>query len=496
MKHLSTVSPVARAPWSRWTPLLAALVLAGCASAPAVDPGAIAAAPASFKHPSGPWVATVPTPALTQTAGDWWRIFDDPTLDALIEHADRYNTQIAQSAARLKQSQALLRHAQSDRSVHMGFGAGATRRAGGDTLSGSTPSQLFNANLQLSYEVDLWGRLDRATDAASLDAQSRAALLQSTRLLVQSQVAQTYLTLRTLDLERSLVRDTVAAYRDTLSLTQSRFQAGDVAELDLARVSSEVASTESDALALDRQRALLEHALATLVGEAAADFSLPGSSARTWVGALPVIPEGVPATVLTRRPDVLAARANLLGAQTRVGVAQSAWFPNLSLTAAGGAASSDLSDVFRWSARAWGVGALLSLPLLDGGRRAAGIEAAQAQLDEATATYRSQVLTAFQDVEDQLASLQLLAQQSQAQDRAVGSAQQATRMSDARYRNGLTSQLELLDARRSELRNRRQALAVRSAQFQATVMLIRALGGSWGPARSTAQDPAAAAKMG
>jgi multidrug efflux system outer membrane protein len=260
-----------------------------------------------------------------------------------------------------------------------------------------------------------------------------------------------------------------------------------VAELEVVRVQTEVAATESEALALDRQRATLEHALAVLVGDAASSFQL---DAADWNTALPVIPAGVPGTVLARRPDVAAAQSNLLAAQARVGVAQTAWFPSVSLTAAGGYASPELGDVFKWSARAWGIGALLSVPLLDGGRREAGVQAAQAQLDGATAQYRGQVLAAFQEVEDQLSALRLLDQQAQAQGRAVASASRATVLSNARYRNGLVSQLDLLEARRSELQNRRQALGVRSAQYQATVGLVRALGGSWDAADKSAVEVA------
>jgi len=183
--------------------------------------------------------------------------------------------------------------------------------------------------------------------------------------------------------------------------------------------------------------------------------------------------------VLARRPDVSAAQSAMLAAQARVGVARAAWFPSVSLTGAGGYASPELGDLFKWSARAWSVGALLSLPLLDGGRREAGVQGAQAQLDAALASYRGQVLTAFREVEDQLSSLRLLEEQAEAQARAVASASRATLLSDSRWRNGLVSQLELLDARRSELRNRRQALQVKSAQYQACVALIRALGGGW-----------------
>jgi len=305
-------------------------------------------------------------------------------------------------------------------------------------------------------------------------------------LLVQAEVAQNYLTLRALDDERTLMRDTVEAYRGTLQLTERRQRAGDLAELDVARVQTELASTESDALALDRQRAVMEHALAVLTGELASNFSLPSAP---WTTALPSIPAGLPSSVLERRPDVAAAQKTVMAAQARLGVAQTAWFPQIALTAGGGFASPDLGDLFKWSARSWGIGALLSLPILDGGRREAGVQSASAQLDGALANYRTEVLVAFKEVEDQLASLRLLDEQAAVQGRAVSSARRATTLSDSRYRNGMVSQLDLLDARRSELRNRRQALQVKSAQYQATVGLIRALGGGWGQVQPLAAGP-------
>ena len=455
-------------------PLLAALVLAGCASVPDIDPSALPVTPAAFKERDGRWTVAAPAEALPR--GEWWRAFADPVLDDLIERAARNNTSIQVAAARVTQARALVRAADADRAPQVSVGAGASRQT--DPLhAGGPPSTLVTAGASLSYEVDLVGRLSRATDAAVADAQAREALLQSTRLLVQADVAQTVLALRVLDVERKLVRDTVLAYQDTLRLIERRHLAGDVAELDVARVRTEVAATESEALSLDRRRAELENALAVLLGENASTFSLAESNVDIPV---PSIPAGVPSTVLARRPDVAAAQRSISAAQARVGVAQAAWFPSLSLTADGGYASPQLGDLFKWSARSWGIGALLSLPLFDGGRRAAGVQNAQAELDIALASYRQQVLVAFKDVEDQLAALRLLAEQSQAQARAVESAARATTLSGSRYRNGYVSQLELLDAQRSELRNRRQALQVQATQYQATVGLIRALGGGWG----------------
>ncbi|HJV24600.1 MAG TPA: efflux transporter outer membrane subunit [Aromatoleum sp.] len=458
-------------------PLLAALILAGCATAPQIDPAALPTAPAAFKEGDGRWTQVLPAEA--QADGAWWKTFSDPVLDGLVERALERNNSIQIAAARLAQSRALLQATDAQRAPQIGLGVNALRQGGAITPAGGNAGNLFQAGANFSWELDVFGRLSQASQAASLDTDSREALLRNARLLVQADVARSYLALRALDVERALVRETVGAYRDTLALTERRFEAGDIAELDVARVRTELAATESDALALDRRRAEVEHALAVLVGDTASDFNI---GAADWNTALPVIPAGVPSTVLTRRPDVAAARQTMLAAQARVGVAQAAWFPDIALTGSGGYASTDLGDLFKWSARSWGIGALLSLPIFDGGRRDAGVKSASAELDAALAGYREQVLVAFKEVEDQLSSLRLLADQSEAQSRAVASASRATVLSDVRYRSGYVSQLDLLDARRSELRNRREALQVRAAQYQATVGLVRALGGGWSPA--------------
>ena len=451
------------------------LLLAGCASTPPpIDASRLPEVPASFKEGDGRW--TVAPPAEAQPRGEWWRAFADPVLDELIERAGRGNTGIQVAAARLTQARAFARATDADRSLQAGVGASANRLRGIVGGSSGPARSLFAARADLSYEVDLFGRLSQASAAAGLDVQAREGLLQSARLLVQAEVAQTYLTLRALDVERALVRGTVGAYRGTLELTEQRLRAGDVAELDVARARTEVAATESDAFALDRRRAELEHALAVLVGEVPSSFAM---EAAEWRTALPVIPAGVPGTVLTRRPDVSAAQNTLLAAQARVGVAKAAWFPRVALTASGGYVSPELSDLFESASRAGALGVLAALPLLDGGRREAGLQGASAELEAALASYREQILVAFQDVEDQLAALRLLAEQAAAQGRAVESASRSTALSDVRYRNGYVSQLDLLDAQRSELRNRREALQVRSAQYQATVGLVRALGGGW-----------------
>lgn len=450
------------------TVLMAALVLAGCATSPVLAPDALPPVPAAFKE-------ATPTAAVSAQAGAWWLSFSDPVLADLVQRADRSNNTLQLAAARLAQARALLKRADAERLPTLAASAGAAREA--SPLTGHRPSTQISVGASLSYEVDLVGRLAQASGAAALDAREREALLQDARLLVHADVARSYFVLRALDAELRLVQGTADTYRETLRLTERRFAAGDIPELEVARARSELAATEAEAFALERQRSQVEHALALLVGESASGF---GIASAPWQAVLPQVPAGVPSTVLARRPDVAAAQSALQAAQARVGIAQAAWWPTLALTAAGGQASPELSDVFRTAARTWGVSLLLDLPLFDGGRRAAGVAQSEAQMQAAVARLREQMLVAFKDVEDELAALRLLAQQDEAQARAVAAAARVTVLSATRYRNGLVSQLELLDAQRSELRNRRQALQVRSAQFQSTVGLIRALGGGWG----------------
>jgi len=450
-----------------------AFVVAGCA-APPIDPSDLPRTPAAFKEDAPRFKVMAALPA----DGAWWSVFGDPVLGDLVRRADRGNTSIRVAAARLVQARALLRDADSQRLPQVGLGVSAQRGDGltVTNLPAGHPLDLYSLGANVSWEADLFGRLRRASDAAALDAEASRALLANTRLVIEADVAQAYLALRALDEERALVRQTVGAFRGTLDLTERRYRAGDVAELDVARAATQVAATEADALALDRRRAQLEHAIAVLVGDVPSDFALAETP---WAATLPSIPAGLPAEVLARRPDVAAAQASMLAAQARVGVAKAAWFPDIALTGAGGVASLQLSDLLKYSARAWSLGALASLPIFDGGRREAGVRFASGGMDAAIAQYREQVLVALRDVEDQLAALRLLERQGEAEQRAVDAAARATALSERRWREGLVSQLELLDAQRSELAGRRAAVEVKSARYQATVGLVRALGGGW-----------------
>jgi len=449
------------------------LSLAGCAGpVPATTAGTVAI-PAAFKPPAS--LAAYPS-AAAQPAGAWWRVFQDPVLDELAERAAARNTRVDEAAARLAQARALVQAAASQRQPQLSASAGAGRQGGPLVNAAGGSGTLLTLGVGASWEADLFGRQAAAGHAAALDAEAAAAQLQGTRLAVQSEVAQHVLALRAIDAERALQRDTLAAWRASLQITEERRRLGGVGEPAVARAAADVASAEAEALALDRRRAEIEHALALLVGEAASTFAL---AERTTDTELPHIPTGIPSEVLVRRYDVTATQQRLRAAQARAGAAQAAWFPSLSLTASGGQASSELSNLLAGSMRAWGVGALLSLPLLDGGRRDAARQQAQADLDLAAAQYRGQVLLALQDVEDQLAALQTLDGQAQAQQRAAALAQRSAALTASRERQGLASRLELLEARRHALQSQRQWLQVMAAQRVATVALIRALGGGW-----------------
>jgi multidrug efflux system outer membrane protein len=443
------------------------------------------ATPAVFREADARWTSVAPADTLPR--GEWWKVFADPVLDNLIERGTggkAGNTSIQQAAARLSQARAQARAAGAARMPQAGINAGVSRQGGPLINAAGADGTLLTASGTLSYEVDLVGKLSRAAEAATLDAQSRESLLQSARLVAQADIAQTYFSLRSLDAERALVRAMAATQRDSLKLVERRRSAGLITEMELARARAELETVEAEAISLERRRAELEHALAFMAGDIPAAFRIEEGA---FSAALPHIPPGIPSTVLARRPDVSAAQRSVLAAQTRLGAAHVAWFPNLSLTGAAGYASPELSDLFTLSARAWSIGALLAMPIFDGGRREAGIQSAGADLELANAGYREQVLVAFRDVEDQLSALRLLAGQSDALSRAAASASHAATLSESLHRNGLVSQLDLLDARRADLRARRTALGVQSQRYLATVGLVRALGGGWAPAAIVGQ---------
>lgn len=452
-----------------WAMLLGTTGCTGMAQ----EPGGLPVPPGAFREagPAAQALDDVPP------RGTWWRAFGDPALDDLIERANRGSFTVRQAAGRLQQAQALHGTAQAAQRPLIAFNANAARADGGLTnaANGSSGSFYFGG-LNLLYEIDLFGRLARASKAAAAEVREQEGLLQAAQLLIQSDIAQTYFTLRALDAERALLRDGAAAQARAVALTDGLFRSGLAAELTLVRLQTFADSIRAEAVGLDQRRAELEHALAVLVGEPASSFQLaPGDQ----VARLPSIPPGIPGMVLARRPDVGAARAAMFAAQVRVGVAHDSWLPTISLSGLSGLASPSVANLVGGSASSSSAGALLSVPLLDGGRHRAVVAKADADLEVAAASYGSQVLVAIKEVEDQLSALRLLAEREAVVSRGAAAAQRTSQLVASNQKDGLASQLEVIDAEAKALTDRRQELQVRAARLVATVGLVRALGGGW-----------------
>jgi multidrug efflux system outer membrane protein len=469
---------------------LTALLLTACAAPefkqPAVD------VPAAFKESANP-VRTAADGSTWQPAqaaeaqprGEWWLAFNDTALNALIAEATRANANLSVAAARVRQARAIAGIAEADRIPQVGVRAGAQRQQQSDVALGLpagtpvAPGNVFTAQLTASYEVDLFGRVSSNVSAARNDAASIEATYRSVLLAVQADVAQTYFRLRATDAELETLSRTVQTREENVKVNQRRFDLGDIGEFDLARAKTELATTRAEAIGLQRQRATTEHALAVLLGKPAASYTA-GASPLLDTSLLPVIPAGLPSSLLERRPDIAAAQRAMEASNARIGVARSAMFPALALNAnAGGTSGNTVAEVFKWSSRSWVLGALMSMPLIDGGRNKANIARSEAALEESVGTYRQNVLVAFAEVEDNLAGLRILAGQTEQIDAAVVSARRSADLAQKLYDAGRSSYLELLDAQRNLAAVERSAVQLRGNRAVTTVALIRALGGGW-----------------
>jgi multidrug efflux system outer membrane protein len=461
-----------------------ALMLTACHTAPPA-PQATIEVPAAYKEAAAMqarWKAAQPAEA--QPRGEWWRAFNDPTLNDLQQQAEAGNPGLAAAAARVKAARALLRGAEAGRMPQVNLQAGVSRQklssvqAGVPADTHVAPGSIWQAGVGASYEVDLFQRVANGVQAAEADAQAIEASQRSVRLALQADVAQAYYQLRTLDAEVDVLKRTLALREQTLGLVEKRRAAGDVSELDLARAKADRASTRAELQGLQGQRQRAEHALALLLGQTPSAFQLAPQPLPADL-AMPSVPAGLPSALLERRPDVAAAQASMMAANARVGQARSALFPALVLTAQGGQASAELADLFTLNARNWLVSAVFNLPVIDGGRNKAAITRAEAALEESVAGYRQSVLQAFGDVEGQLASLGSARDQAESVDEALVAARRSTELADKRYRAGEDSFLTLLDTQRSLLSTERQSVQLRGAWASQTVGLVRALGGGW-----------------
>ena len=337
---------------------------------------------------------------------------------------------------------------------------------------------MYQVRLTASYEVDLFGRVGATVSAARNDAAASEATYKSVLLALQADVAQTYFRLRATDAELATLVRTVERRAQAVKVNQSRFVHGEIGEFDLVRAKTELAVAKAEAIGLQRQRVQNEHALAVLLGKTPAAFTADASPL-SESNFVPIIPSGLPSALLERRPDISAAQRAMMASNARIGAARLAMFPSLLLDGGLGTNVASASKLFKWSAQSWVLGALMSLPMIDGGRNRANIARTEAVLEESVATYRQSVLVAFAEVEDHLAGLRILGGQSGQFDAAVVSARRSADLAQKLYQNGRSSYLDLLDAQRNLVSAERSTVQLRGDRAVTTVALIRTLGGGW-----------------
>ncbi|NYT84181.1 efflux transporter outer membrane subunit [Pollutimonas harenae] len=426
------------------------------------------------------WVPAQPGDAALR--GDWWQLFSDPTLSQLMLTLQEANPSIIQAEAQYRQAQALLQSARSGFFPTVGASAAGSRSGSGrgpsttGTVGGDNPSNQFSLSGDVSWEPDLWGKVRRSVEASGASLQASDADLATTRLSMQSTLAQTYFQLRVMDAEKDLLQQTVEAYERSLTMTQNRYNAGIAAQMDVESARTQLENGRTQLLALDWQRAQLEHAIAVLLGRTPASFALAPAKITAQV---PVVPVGLPSQLVQRRPDVAAAERRTAEANARIGVAKAAWFPNLTLSAQGGYRSSEWAQWLSAPASFWSLGPALALAIFDGGAREAQLKETRAAYDVQVASYRQTVLTALREVEDYLVQLHVLGQEQITQGRALASARESLRLTRNQYEAGLIDYLSVVQVETTALSTERAALSLMSDRLLTSVQLIAALGGGW-----------------
>jgi NodT family efflux transporter outer membrane factor (OMF) lipoprotein len=487
-----TTKPTLRRMRAQW-PVWATVALFGCSVGPNyVRPPA--ATPSAYKEAQG-WKQAQPRDG--EPRGSWWEAFNDPRLNALVTQVAITNQTIKAAEARVRQAQALTRQARAAFFPIVTANAGATRSGGragtGGTSVGSSSSQgggvrnNYNVALDVNWEVDLWGRVRRTVEASEATGEASVADLEAAKLSAQAQLALDYFLLRAQDAEIRLLNDTVAAYERSLQLTRNQYAVGVVGRSDVAQAETQLKSTQAQAIDATVQRAQLEHAIAVLIGKPPAEFSIAAEPA---TAEFPVIPVELPSELLERRPDIAAAERRVAAANAQIGVAESAFFPSLTLSATGGFQSSVLSQLFSLPSRYWSLGPALAQIIFDAGLRRAQTAQAIAAYDETAANYRQTVLAGFQEVEDNLAALRILEQEAAVQDEAVKAARESLTIVLNQYRAGTANYLAVVVIQAAALNNERTAIGILGRRLTASVALIKALGGGWKEAPAATADGA------
>lgn len=453
-------------------------VLGACSMAPAYQPPVLAA-PAAYKE-QGPWVPAAPGQA-NAPVPQWWTVFGDPVLDGLEGQVETGSPTVAAALGHYDVARAYLREAKSDALPHLGLTTDLTRNRQSDDrpLRGSNQPDLYGAYTlggQVSYDADLWGRARDGLAARRAEVQASVDDLAALRISLQSQLASAYVALRGYDREIGLLETTVQAYTKADAMTQRRFSGGIADGVETGQSATQLAEAEAQLADLHKARALTEHAIAGFVGIVASDFTIASTAMELPVTS---VPAGLPSTLLQRRPDVAAAERRMFAANRRIGVAKAAFYPALSLSATGGWQSTAIAGLASAPNVFWSLGPSAVLSLFDGGRNRARLAEARASWAEATASYRGTVLGAIQEVEDQLASVHYLADEADAETRAAQQAAQVERLSFNRYRKGAADYLDVVTAQTAALRAERASIRLHTSRLQATIGLIRAVGGGW-----------------
>jgi NodT family efflux transporter outer membrane factor (OMF) lipoprotein len=421
-------------------------------------------------------------PADQVSRGNWWEIFGDPELNGLEEQIATSNQTLKVAEARFREARATIRFTRASQFPTISTSPSAAFTKNSD-YSPSFPSKVQQAStgdfalpFDLSYELDLWGRVRRTVAAAREEAQATAADYETAKLSLEAELAMDYFELRSADAQKDLLDDTVKAYTDNVQLTTHRFKGGVAPRADVAQAQTQLDTTRVQDTDVTVQRAQFEHAIAILIGKPPAEFSLAAAPLKTEP---PSIPTGLPSELLQRRPDIAAGERRMAEANQQIGIARAAYFPTVRLDGTAGFEGTQGSNWFTWPAGFWALGPTLAETLFDAGRRRSTSESARANYDAAVATYRQTSLTAFQEVEDNLAALRILENEAQQQDQAVASSNDSLHLFTNRYKGGVDTYLQVVTAETIELANERNAIDILRRRMDASVLLVKALGGGW-----------------
>jgi len=462
------------------------LISTGCAVGPNYKRPSAVAPPAFKEQPpvnfkeaeAAGWKQSQPGDAYSK--GRWWELYNDAALNALEEQVSVSNQNVLQAEAQYRQAKAALSVARSALSPTVAT-APASTFAGGATPAGSSSGgsgsrKSFTLPINVSWEPDLWGNIRRGVTASAANAQSLAANVGNARLLYQAEVARDYFGLHGNDGEAELLTHIEASYKEYVALTATRVSSGVASDLDVAQAETQLYAIQAQLMDLGVERAAFEHAIAILIGKAPADLTIPPVTLNT---SPPPVPLGLPSELLERRPDIASAERQVAAANEQIGIATAAFYPNLSLTGGGGVESSSLAKWFTLPSRFWSVGAQLAETLFDAGRRRGVVAEQQAAYDATVAAYRETVLTAMQQVEDNLAALRILAREADKVQQTIQAASRALDISSAQYRAGTADYLTVITSQATLLNADVTAITLLTRRLSASVLLIEGLGGGW-----------------